>query len=427
MSTATQSIDHGQIVDPAEVRRGRTMGIFYVLIGVCIYWLFVPSSQPGQTAILGLNPGTQSAALTIPDLVMPVRGSLYAMALVSIVLGVIQLVRGFKRFEGLVLGVVALFLVMSFVVWAARGTGFNMLGVLASTLQRAMPIVLAALSGVMCERSGIINIAIEGMMLMAAMTSALFGSITGSLWLGLIISLLFAGLLGWLLAVLSIRYKINQVISGTAINILSTGLTSFISAKFMSENAALNNSGKFTNVAIPLLSRIPIIGPIFFETNVIVYMMYILLIVMHVMLYYTRWGLRTRAIGEHPRAADTLGVDVLRMRYINVIIGGMVAGLGGAFLVLGSVPRFDELMTAGKGFIGLAAMIFGKWNPFGAFGASLIFGFADALQGKLQILEVPIPSQFMRMAPYLITMIVLAGVVGRSEAPAAEGEPYEKQ
>ncbi len=138
-------------------------------------------------------------------------------------------------------------------------------------------------------------------------------------------------------------------------------------------------------------------------------------------------GLRTRAVGEHPRAADTLGINVYRVRYINVILGGMVAGLGGVFLVLGSVPRFDELMTAGKGFIGLAAMIFGKWNPFGAFGASLIFGFTDTFQAKLQILRVPIPSQFLRMAPYLITMIVLAGVVGRAEAPAADGEPYEKQ
>jgi ABC-type uncharacterized transport system permease subunit len=156
-------------------------------------------------------------------------------------------------------------------------------------------------------------------------------------------------------------------------------------------------------------------------------MMLALLVVVHVMLYYTPWGLRTRAVGEHPRAADTLGVDVFRIRYINVILGGMVAGLGGVFLVLGSVPRFDELMTAGKGFIGLAALIFGKWNPFGAFGASLIFGFTDTFQAKMQILDVPIPSQFLRMAPYLITMIVLAGVVGRAEPPAAEGQPYEKQ
>jgi simple sugar transport system permease protein len=428
MSTATQAIKaNSQILDPADVRRSRILGIFYLLVGVAIYLLFARGSQPGQVATLGLNPGSESAALRVPDLRLPVLASLNVMALLAVALGVVQLVRGFRRFESGVLGLIALFLVLSFIAWAARDKGFNLVGVLASTLQRAMPIVLAALSGVLCERSGIVNIAIEGMMLTAAMCSALFGSLTHSIWLGLLIAVLFSGLFGLLLAVLSIRFKVNQIISGTAINILATGLTSFISAKFMTTYQYLNNPGKFDNVAVPLLSKIPVLGPIFFETNAIVYIMYALLVIIHVMLYYTPWGLRTRAVGEHPRAADTLGIDVFKMRYINVVLGGVVAGLGGVFLVLGSVPRFDELMTAGKGFIGLAAMIFGKWNPFGAFGASLIFGFADALQGKLQILQVPIPSQFMRMAPYLITMIVLAGVVGRSEAPAAEGQPYEKQ
>ncbi|MBC7238158.1 MAG: ABC transporter permease, partial [Chloroflexi bacterium] len=234
-------------------------------------------------------------------------------------------------------------------------------------------------------------------------------------------------LLGALLAVLSIRYRVNQIISGTAINILAIGGTSYISARFLSTYQHLNNPGKFPNLPVPILSRIPILGPVLFENNIIVYMMFALLVIVHVALYYTPWGLRTRAVGEHPRAADTLGINVFRLRYLNVILGGMVAGLGGVFLVLGSVPRFDELMTAGKGFIGLAAMIFGNWNPFGAFGASLIFGFTDTFQAKLQILRVPIPSQFMRMAPYLITMIVLAGVVGRATPPAADGQPYEKQ
>jgi general nucleoside transport system permease protein len=151
-----------------------------------------------------------------------------------------------------------------------------------------------------------------------------------------------------------------------------------------------------------------------------------LMVVIQVMLYFTKWGLRTRAVGEHPRAADTLGVNVFLTRYVNVIMGGLVAGLGGAYLVLSSVARFDELMTAGKGFIGMAAMIFGKWNPIGAFGSSLIFGFADSLQTRLAILRVPIPSQFLLMAPYLVTMIALAGVVGQSRAPAADGQPYEK-
>jgi len=416
-----------QVTDPQALRRSRTLGVFFVLVGLAIYILFVRSSAGAQVTVFGMNPGRESQALKIPNVTLPVLPSLYAMAALSVLLGFFQLARGFGRGEGLVLGVAALFLVLSFLTWAGRDKGLNLIGILETALQRATPIALAALSGVLCERSGIVNIAIEGMMLTAACFSALVGSVSRSLWVGLIVAVLISGLLGALLAVMSIRFKVNQIISGTAINILSIGGTSFISSKFLQVYQHLNNPGKFSNLPLPLLARIPIIGPVFFESNLIVYMMFVLLIAIHVLLYYTPWGLRTRAVGEHPRAADTLGVDVFRIRYVNVILGGMVAGLGGTFLVLGSVPRFDELMTAGKGFIGLAALIFGKWNPFGAFGASLIFGFTDTFQAKMQILDVPIPSQFMRMAPYLITMIVLAGVVGRAEPPAAEGQPYEKQ
>ncbi|NLX36152.1 MAG: ABC transporter permease [Chloroflexi bacterium] len=415
------------IVDPEAKRRSRALGMTFIAMGLIIYVFFVRSSSPGQLATFGLNPGRQTAATPIPNVTLPVLASLYAMALVAVALGVVQLVRGFGRAQDLVLGLVAGLLVLGFLTWAARDQSLNLIGILETAVQRATPIALAALSGILCERSGIVNIAIEGMMLTAAMVSALVGSLAGSMWVGLLAAVLSSGALGALLAVLSIRYKVNQIISGTAINILATGGTSFISAKFLTQYQHLNNPGKFSNWPVPVLSRIPILGPVFFENNLIVYLLFGLLIVLHVMLYHTRWGLRTRAVGEHPRAADTLGIDVFRMRYINVLLGGMVAGLGGVFLVLGSVPRFDELMTSGKGFIGLAAMIFGKWDPFGAFGASLIFGFTDTFQAKMQILRVPIPSQFMRMAPYLITMIVLAGVVGRAEAPAAEGQVYEKQ
>jgi simple sugar transport system permease protein len=415
------------LVDKSARRRSRTMGILFVLAGLLIYALFVRTSEAGQSAIFGMNPGRTTAAMPLPDVVLPVLPSLYVMAALSIFFGFAQLARGLGRGEGWALGIVALFFVVSFLTWSARGKGLNVLGILETTLQRATPIALAALSGVLCERSGVVNIAIEGMMLTAACCAAIVGSVSKSLWVGLVVAMLLSGLLGALLAVLAIRFRVNQIISGTAINILAIGGTSFVSQKFLAVYQELNNPGKFPNLPLPLLSRIPILGPIFFETNIIVYMMLALLVIVHVMLYYTPWGLRTRAVGEHPRAADTLGVNVYLVRYVNVIAGGMVAGLGGAFLVLGSVPRFDELMTAGKGFIGLAALIFGKWNPFGAFGASLIFGFFDTFQAKLQILGVPIPSQFLRMAPYLITMVVLAGIVGRAEAPAADGQPYEKQ
>ena len=432
MTTTQRTLDLSA-QKPLHLQHSRTLGMFCVLVGLAIYALFARSATVGQTATFGMNSARPSAALSIPDVVLPVLPSLYVMAALSIFLGFFQLARGIRRShadglsEGLVLGVISLFLVVSFLTWAAKGKGLNLIGILETTVQRATPIALAALSGLLCERSGIVNIAIEGMMLTAACCSALVGSVSKSLWVGLIASLLVSGLLGALLAVLSIRFRVNQIISGTAINIMAIGSTNFLSAKFLQVYQELNNPGKFDNLPIPLLSRIPILGPVVFENNIVLYMMLALLVVVHVMLYYTPWGLRTRAVGEHPRAADTLGVDVFRIRYINVILGGMVAGLGGVFLVLGSVPRFDELMTAGKGFIGLAALIFGKWNPFGAFGASLIFGFTDTFQAKMQILDVPIPSQFLRMAPYLITMIVLAGVVGRAEPPAAEGQPYEKQ
>ena len=419
------------VADPAMARKSRVLGAFFLIVGIAVYALFVRSSEAGQSVTFGLNPGRVTAALKVPDLALPVLPSLYVMALICVFMGIFQLARGGfalrRRGEGAMLAMVAFFLVTSFLTWAGRGQGLNLVGILESAVQRATPIAFAALSGLLCERSGVVNIGIEGMMLSAALCAAIFGSVSKSLWIGLLSSLLIGGVLGALLAVLSIRFKVDQIISGTAINILGAGLTSFISAKFLTVYQHLNAPGKFPNLPVPLLSKIPFVGPILFESNVIVYILYALLLVIQIMLYHTPWGLRTRAVGEHPRAADTLGVNVYLVQYVNVILGGVVAGLGGAFLVLGSVPRFDELMTAGKGFIGLAALIFGKWNPFGAFAAALIFGFTDTFQAKMQILKVPIPTQFMRMAPYIITMIVLAGVVGRSEPPAAAGQPYEKQ
>ena len=306
---------------------------------------------------------------------------------------------------------------------------FHPLGILTFAVAAATPIAFGAMSGIMCERSGVINIAIEGMMLTGAMIAVIFSSITGSLWLGLGAAVIASGILGVFLAILAIRFRVDQIIAGTAINIFALGITSFISQRFLQPNPELNSGGVFQKIAIPGLSQIPILGPIFFNQTPIVYLLFLTIIAIHFMLFYTRWGLRTRAVGEHPRAADTLGVNVFKIRYINVIIGGMIAGIGGAYFTIGSVGRFDESVTAGKGFIGLAAMIFGRWTPFGAYGASLIFGFSDALQAKLQVLgktQVPIPTEWLLILPYVVTMIVLAGVVGKTVAPAADGKPYTK-
>jgi simple sugar transport system permease protein len=293
---------------------------------------------------------------------------------------------------------------------------------------RATPIALAALSGIYSERSGVVNIGIEGMMLMGAFFSVVFASITGNMLIGVIGGILAGVVLGLLHGVLSIRYMVNQIISGTGIIILSLGLTSYLQRAILNVYPNLNSPGpSIASTAIPVLWRIPVIGPVFFNQSPLIYLLIVLLVVTQIILYYTVWGLRMRSVGEHPRAADTLGINVYRIRYISVMISGAIAGLAGAYMSIGAAGRFNEGMTAGKGFLGLAAMIFGNWNPGGAFLGSLIFGFFDSWQEKLSILQVGIPVDLLGMAPYIATMVVLAGFVGRSRMPAADGTPYQKQ
>jgi simple sugar transport system permease protein len=408
--------------------RQRVMGILFILLGVFIWYFFSRGMGADVQTKFVMTPGGSKA--TLPDLVLPTLIGINVLAALIIILGVVQLIkpRGFGRYTNWVLaGVVGMF-VLAFLTWAAGGKSLNLAGLLNTTLLKAVPLTLGALSGILCERSGVVNIAIEGMMLMGAMVGALVGSISGNLWVGLIAAVASAALLGLVHAVLSIKYKTNQIISGTAINIFAMGMTSYISAKFMQVyQEELNNPGVFPPIQIPVLSSIPFFGPILFNQNIFFYAMFILLALLTFGLFYTRWGLRLRSVGEHPRAADTLGINVFRTRYMAVLLGAMVAGIGGAYFTIGSVGGFDEVMTAGRGFISLAAMIFGNWIPVGAFGASLLFGFADSLASRLAILGVKIPSEFLLMTPYIVTMIVLAGVVGRSRMPAADGTPYEKE
>ena len=240
-------------------------------------------------------------------------------------------------------------------------------------------------------------------------------------------ALLSGAILGAVLAVLSIKYHVDQIIAGVVINIFALGMTSFLATRVLGVSQDLNSPGRIVQHGIPILEDIPVLGPVLFDHNMFVYGMFILVLLIHVGLFYTRWGLRSRSVGEHPEAADTVGIDVYRTRYRNVILGGVIAGFGGAFLTLSQVARFEENMTAGIGFVGLAAMIFGRWMPLGVLGAGLIFGFARSLQTKLGILGTPIPSEFLAMAPYIVTIIVVAGLVGRSRPPAADGQPYIKQ
>lgn len=425
MTTTTTTPPIGHVI-PISTRRSQVIyGALLLIVGLLIYLLFGLNTEAGVTTTFGMNLAG-SEAIKVPDLVVPSRATVNLMAVVAVFLGAFHLARGIRS-VGIVVGVIALTFIIAFLTWAAQDKSFNLTGMISSSFVRATPIALAALCGVISERSAVINIGIEGIMLISAQAAVVSATVTDNLYVGLILAILVGGLVGAFHAFLVIRFKVDQIVSGVAINIVGTGVTSFISSRFLEKATdALNNSGTFPIIKLPLLSKIPVLGPTLFENNIIIYLMVILVVVLHILLFKTPWGLRTRAVGEHPKAADTLGVNVYLVRYINVIIGGMIAGLGGAYFTIGSVGRFDEIMTAGKGFIGLAAMIFGKWNPFGAFASSLIFGFADSLQVKLQILRVPIPSEFLLMAPYIVTMIILTGVVGRAVPPAADGQPYEK-
>ena len=420
---ATQTFHrHLETVSPA---RQRVMGAIFLACALIIWLVFAMGSADGATTSFGMNAG--GATTQVNPLVLPSQTTLNILAVLCAVAAGFQLSRGFRNYTNWVLGAVIFMLVFGFLVWAAAGRSLNLAELISTTLQKSVPITLGALSGILAERSGIVNIAIEGMMLAAAMVSTVVASVTDSLWLGLLAGILAGALMALLHGWLSINYKVNQIVSGTVINIFATGLTSYISAKFLQQYQNLNSPGTFQPVAIPLLAQIPFFGPILFNNNIFIYLTFIFLAVLHVGLFYTKWGLRLRSVGEHPRAADTLGINVIRTRYMGVILSGMMAGVGGSYFTLGSVGRFDEVMTAGRGFIGLAAMIFGNWMPFGSFGAGLLFGFADSLASRLAILGLPIPSQFLLMAPYIVTMVVLAGVIGRSQAPAAEGIPYEKE
>ncbi len=319
---------------------------------------------------------------------------------------------------------------------------------IATTISVATPLTLGALCGTFCERSGVTNIGIEGMMLSAAffgwLASIYMNTIyhfepMPSLLLGVVVAILSGGLLGLLHAWLSVTFKVDQIISGTVINILATGITGFLNRQLFFEQGSIfggnvpHAPGTLPIIALPGLSQIPIFGKVF-EQQPIAWAAIILVFVSNFILFRTRWGLRTRAVGEHPRAADTVGINVSYMRYMNVIIGGLLAGLGGAYFTLESVPSFEPLMTNGRGFIALAAMIFGNWTPVGAWAAALVFGAAQAFQINLQFFRDLIPQQWaflqqsyiVGLTPYILTMIILAGLIGRTTSPAADGTPYEK-
>lgn len=336
-----------------------------------------------------------------------------------------------KRWFLTVLGVGLVAFVFSFLCWqvsaAPAGQNFMpLVNIIRGTFILALPLIFGALAGVLCERSGVVNVAIEGQLLMGAFSGALFGSISGNVWVGLVAAAIGGAFISLLLAIFSIRYLVDQVVMGIVLNLLAVGVTGFLYERLMQTNTERYNSApRFSNWEIPLLKDIPVIGPALFRGNIFLYLGLLLVLVIHIALFRTRWGLRTRSVGEHPTAADTLGVRVLGLRYRNVLLAGVVAGIGGASYTL-ALYSFTKNMIGGKGFIALAALIFGRWNPTGALLAALFFGFADQLATYLSTINSVIPSQFLAMLPYLATILAVAGLVGRVRAPAADGKPYVK-
>ncbi|MEY4390593.1 MAG: hypothetical protein RLZZ400_336 [Actinomycetota bacterium] len=298
---------------------------------------------------------------------------------------------------------------------------------LRGALALAVPLIFGSMAGVLSERVGIVNIAIEGQLLAGAFTSALIATLTDNLWLGLVGALIAGALVSWVLAVFSIKYVVDQIITGVVLNVLVIGLTSFFFSTVMESNKPMfNQPPRFDKIAIPLLSQIPVLGPMLFNQTAIVYLMYVALAAVFFFMFKTRWGLRVRAVGEYPLAADTVGIKVYRTRYISVIIGGALAGLGGASFTLGSVGAFGDKMTNGAGYIALAALIFGRWNPILAALAGLLFGFAQNLQYVLTAVGSQAPSDLLLMLPYVLTVVAVAGLVGKVTGPAAAGKPYIK-
>ncbi len=362
---------------------------------------------------------------TLGVLPLPTRAAFLLGSLVALGLGLWRIRATASRWHTVRLGLVSLGLVCGLLLWASMGQRLEVLGLLAQSLRLATPLTLGALAGLVSERCGVINIGLEGMMLTAACLGFLLALYTSQTWLGVVMAAVVGGALAAGHAALAIHGQVNQLISGTVLNILAVGLTGFLRRAVL-----LHNPRRTPDVLpiwpLPLLSDLPVLGPIFFRHQPLVYTSWVLVAVLHVVLWHTPWGLRTRAVGEHPQAAATAGVSVYSVRYGNVLASGLLAGLSGAWFSLETVGGFDDMMTGGKGFIALAAMIFGKWQPLGALGGALVFGFVDALQIKLQIVGVPIPYQWLSMAPYLVTVVLLAGCVGRAVPPAAVGVPYTR-
>jgi general nucleoside transport system permease protein len=429
MTTMSPTVSSSEPVqgwrDRIKLTRAGIFGGFFIIVGALLLW--------GAQSVASSTTTTLTTGAGLAELIVPTQPYMLVIGILWLLGGIAALFlpKG-ARLKNIWLPINGLLIIPTVLIVAAAGNSTNVAVLLQVSMRQATPVVLGALAGIWCERSGVTNIAIEGMML----TGACFGFVAFTLllgtfdtptsqFLGVIVAVLAGGIMAVLHAWLSITFRTNQIVSGTVINILAVGITSFTRREVLLSSEAGRET--LQAIAIPGLSELPVVGEIFFNGRPIFYGMFVLLFVTHIVLFYTRWGLRTRAVGENPKAADTLGINVLRNRWVNVLIGGLIAGLAGAWFSLENVGSFDDNMTSGRGFIALAVMIFGNYMPFGAFGGGILYGFADSLGTRFQALGVPVPSQFMQMVPYVITIVVLAGLVGRSVAPKAGGVAYEKE
>ncbi|MDI9931602.1 ABC transporter permease [Rhodococcus sp. IEGM 1354] len=417
----TTSVD-----SPAETVLGRSWKVPTILgvVTLLALVLFVVRKGSG-TSTFAL--ASEDDFFALPAVGVPSYGTgLVVVVLLAVITGYAALLASRYRSTPLwLLAVFAVLFVFGFLAWAADGETIPVPGLLIGAVALSTPLIFGAMGGVISERVGVINIAIEGQLLAGAFVSAVVASITGSTYVALLAALVAGALTASLLAVFSIRYFVNQVIVGVVLNVLVVGLTSFLYSVVLTKNAeTLNSPPRFARIDIPVLSQIPILGPVLFRQTLIVYLMYIAVALVFFGLFHTKWGLRLRAVGEHPQAADTVGINVARTRFWNVCLAGAIAGLGGAYFTLGSVGAFGKEMTAGAGYIALAAVIFGRWDPVRATLAALLFGFASNLQNVLGIIGSPVPSEFMLMLPYVVTIFAVAGLVGHVRGPAAAGKPY---
>ncbi len=419
------------VEEPArlESREDRThrlsVGVLVLVVGVVLAVLTLSTRGTARFALSNVFDEVQLPTISLPGVPVVVLCALLCLlAGAGFMAGRLS-----SRFRALAGTVAGLAFLLGFLTWAAAGRDlpFQVSNQLSGTLTLATPLVLGALCGVLCERAGVVNVSIEGQFLTAAFTSALVGSITGSIPLALLAAVLGGVMMAALLALFAIRYKVDQVVLGVVLNLLAVGLTGFVFDQLVQPNAGeLNNAPLLTPIAVPGLSAIPLLGPVLFEQNALAYIAIASVLLVWFLIFRTSWGLRVRSVGEHPEAADTVGISVRGTRWSAVLVGGVFGGLGGAFFSLAATGSFTKEMTVGNGFIALAALIMGRWHPVWATLMALFFGFVTQMASQLQTLSTPVPSQFLLLLPYVATIIAVAGLIGRVRAPAADGVPYDK-